>query len=86
MSKETGKSTFTLNKEPESELPPCGCTIGDLLKIQTEIDMLPTGDATGDLSIQEPESDVPPCGCAIGDLLEKKVETNSLQSCGTTKD
>jgi hypothetical protein len=76
MSKKTGKNKLILEKEPEIGPPPCGCAIGDLLALQTDI-VLPLSDALiGDLSEKKAEPDPPPCGCAIGDLLEKQVETN----------
>ena len=80
MKKKTVESTFTLNKGPESELPPCGCATGDLLEQAPEGNLC----AIGDLSVKETGSEPPPCGCAIGDLFDKQVETNSPPIGGTT--
>jgi len=50
MSKMTGKITFVLNKETESDVPACGCAIGDLLEKQVETNSPPSDGTTRDLS------------------------------------
>jgi len=86
MTKKTNNSKITQIKETESELPPCGCAIGDLLALQTETG-LPLPDVTlSDLSEKPAETDLPPCGCAIGDLLAMQDKTKIPSSEGTKKD
>jgi|WetSurMetagenome_2_1015567.scaffolds.fasta_scaffold42964_4 hypothetical protein len=65
------------NNHSENEAPPCGCAIGDLLKVQEENQLLVLEDTSGDSIQQVPESELPACGCAIGDLLEIQKENET---------
>jgi hypothetical protein len=72
MSEKKGKSTFVVNKESESDVPPCGCAIGDLLAMQTESDLPACGCAIGDLLAMQIETDPPPSGSTIQDQSKRR--------------
>jgi hypothetical protein len=65
------------NNHSENEAPPCGCAIGDLLKVQKENQPLELKDTSGDSIKQLQQSDLPACGCAIGDLLDMQKENKT---------
>jgi hypothetical protein len=77
MEQETSKIPPAKNNQIEKEVPPCGCAIGDLLKVQEEILTPLSIEIPGDSKKQKPESELPACGCAIGDLLELQKENNT---------